>query len=248
MYWLDSADSQPCVGSGSVAAWRLEASGKLFHSGMTHHGINALELLHDAVAELQRRFYAHFVPLPQERDYGFAAPCTIKPTVAEATNNSANQVPGTAACKGDIRLTPWYDLSEAIQRVDGWIAEINAELAAGTFFNPERGPASRYRLPDACGALKLTWLMEQPYRGIACDRTSKGYKLLAAATEQVIGECRPFATTGSLPLVYDLQRRGFDLQLIGYGLESTYHGDNEYGLLSDFRNGMAILVHMICAN
>lgn len=36
-----------------------------------------------------------------------------------------------------------------------------------------------------------------------------------------------------------------DLQLIGFGLMSTYHGNNEYALLSDMKDGARILAHFI---
>ena len=42
------------------------------------------------------------------------------------------------------------------------------------------------------------------------------------------GEAKPYAICGSLPLVRDLQRGGFDVQLTGYGLSSAYHADNEF--------------------
>lgn len=250
IYWLDTANSQPCVGSGSVVAWRLEATGKLFHSGMAHHGINALELLHDAVADLQGRFYAAYPAAPQEAQYGYPTPSSMKPTVSAATGNGCNQVPERASCDGDIRMTPFYDLDDAQRRIAGWVEELNAQLRRGDFApSPLRGTATRYKLDDGtAGSLRLEWLMDAPYYGIACDMASRGYRLLADATRAELGSCEPFASTGSLPLVRDLQQRGFDLQMVGYGLESTYHADNEYGLLSDFAKGFAILARMIVAN
>lgn len=29
LYWLDTADSQPCIGTGGIAAWQLTAHGEL---------------------------------------------------------------------------------------------------------------------------------------------------------------------------------------------------------------------------
>jgi acetylornithine deacetylase len=49
----------------------------------------------------------------------------------------------------------------------------------------------------------------------------------------------------SLPLVRDLQRAGFDLILIGFGLSTVYHADNEYCLLSDMKDAMKILARTI---
>jgi acetylornithine deacetylase len=36
-----------------------------------------------------------------------------------------------------------------------------------------------------------------------------------------------------------------DLQMIGFGLMATYHGNNEYALLSDMKDGAKILAHFI---
>ena len=49
----------------------------------------------------------------------------------------------------------------------------------------------------------------------------------------------------SLPLVRDLQRAGLDLTLAGFGKSSVYHGDNEYCLLSDMKDGLRILSRFI---
>lgn len=36
IFWVDSADSQPCVGTVGNLVWTMKASGKLFHSGLPH--------------------------------------------------------------------------------------------------------------------------------------------------------------------------------------------------------------------
>lgn len=36
IFWVDSADSQPCVGTVGNMQWTLKANGKLFHSGLPH--------------------------------------------------------------------------------------------------------------------------------------------------------------------------------------------------------------------
>ena len=57
VFWVDSADSQPCIGTAAAIQWTLKSTGFLFHSGLPHKGINALELGMEACAEIQRRFY-----------------------------------------------------------------------------------------------------------------------------------------------------------------------------------------------
>ena len=64
--WIDSADSQPCLGTAGALQWHLKANGRLFHSGLPHRGINSLELAMEAVAEIQKRFYKDFPPRAEE--------------------------------------------------------------------------------------------------------------------------------------------------------------------------------------
>ena len=80
-----------------------------------------------------------------------------------------------------------------------------------------------------------------PFSGVACSLDSPGHKVLCDATADELGSCVPYSLTGSLPLVKELQEAGFDLQIMGYGLMKTYHARNEYGLLSDFRQGFRIM-------
>lgn len=35
-FWIDTADKQPCIGTGGMIPWKLHTSGKLFHSGLAH--------------------------------------------------------------------------------------------------------------------------------------------------------------------------------------------------------------------
>ena len=78
VFWVDSADNQPCTGTAGAMQWNLKATGRLFHSGLPHRGINSLELASEAIAELQRRFYAKYGPHEQEARYGFATSSTMK--------------------------------------------------------------------------------------------------------------------------------------------------------------------------
>lgn len=36
VYWVDSADSHPCMGTAAAVMWKLRAEGHLFHSGLPH--------------------------------------------------------------------------------------------------------------------------------------------------------------------------------------------------------------------
>ena len=55
LFWIDAADSQPCIGTAGNATWSLKAVGKLFHSGLPHKGINAIEFAMDAVNYIQSK-------------------------------------------------------------------------------------------------------------------------------------------------------------------------------------------------
>lgn len=86
-YWIDSADSQPCTGTAGALQWHLKATGRLFHSGLPHRGINSFELASEAMAIVQRRFYEDFPPHSEEARYGFATPSTMKPTQVECKSS-----------------------------------------------------------------------------------------------------------------------------------------------------------------
>ncbi len=68
------------------------------------------------------------------------------------------------------------------------------------------------------------------------------------ATAEVLGphNCKPYSVSGSLPLVKLMQRKGFDLQLDGFGLMSTYHAIDEHCLMSDMRRSHEILINVLC--
>ena len=36
VYWVDSSDVHPCIGTTSAAIWTLKCRGRLFHSGLPH--------------------------------------------------------------------------------------------------------------------------------------------------------------------------------------------------------------------
>tara|TARA_B100000524_G_C23578839_1_gene344608 strand:+ start:146 stop:523 length:378 start_codon:yes stop_codon:yes gene_type:complete len=120
------------------------------------------------------------------------------------------------------------------------VADLNANITE----LPTFGPASRYEIEGCRGALELKW-GEGYMEGIACDVDSDGHRALVDATRDVLGEAKPYSICGSLPLVRDLQRGGFDVQLIGFGLMSTYHANDEYALLSDFEKGFQVLMRVI---
>eukprot|EP00658_Telonema_sp_P-2_P082738 TRINITY_DN879_c0_g1_i9.p1 TRINITY_DN879_c0_g1~~TRINITY_DN879_c0_g1_i9.p1 ORF type:complete len:116 (+),score=35.14 TRINITY_DN879_c0_g1_i9:93-440(+) len=86
VFWVDSADSQPCMGTAGAIEWSLKCDGKIFHSGLPYQGINALEMVQDACSYLQGKFYEKFPAHPREADYAYACPSTMKPTPVSYTH------------------------------------------------------------------------------------------------------------------------------------------------------------------
>eukprot|EP01133_Synstelium_polycarpum_P019701 gene19701-23594_t len=242
VYWVDSADMQPTIGTGGSQAWNLKAKGKIFHSALPHHAINAIELVTDALAEIQKRFYVDFPAHAREADYGYDVSSTMKPTLWKKIDGSYNQIPGEATICGDIRLTPFYTMEDVRSKVESYIADINANITDLR----SRGPFTKYSLPaeKLCGKIEIEWIGGAS-PGIACNIDSNGYKALGQATKEVMGELKPVSTCGTLPLVKELQDSGFDIQITGFGKEETYHADNEYASLSDFKKAVKILTRTI---
>ncbi|KAL0446366.1 UNVERIFIED_CONTAM: Acetylornithine deacetylase [Sesamum latifolium] len=109
LFWIDTADKQPCIGTGGMIPWKLHVSGKLFHSGLAHKAINPLELAMEALKEIQSRFYRDFPPHQNEKVYGFATPSTMKPTQWSYPGGGINQIPAECTVCGDVRLTISFD-------------------------------------------------------------------------------------------------------------------------------------------
>ncbi|CAD7927717.1 unnamed protein product [Amoebophrya sp. A25] len=258
VFWIDAADSQPCAGTCGVTQWELKTTGRLFHSGLPHKGINSIELAMDTVAELQRNFYSDFGPVSEQKSYGFGVGSTMKPTQICCSEGSLNQIPPWCKVSGDIRLVPFYDMLDVIDRVEKYVENINANLSK---LNCEttRGAYSKYDIKEAApeaeiteGRVEISWGQSKEsallYAGIAADLTSTGHKALVQATAEAKGaeNCKPYSITGSLPLVGMMQRQGFDIQLDGFGLMSVYHAVNEYCDINHMRKGHEIMLRILC--
>ncbi len=243
LFWIDSADFGPTLGTGGTSQWRLEITGVTGHSGLTHNCVNALELGMAACLGMVAWFNDAFPAHPDEARYGFQTPSTLKPTVVEAANNKITKIPGDVAIEGDIRLTPFYSVADARQGAEEYIARINHGIETGDL--PASFPRVRTQGGEP-GSLKLIWkgrMME----GIACHLESEGLSALKTAIKRVRGEngLNPFSMTGALPLVRDLQRVGHDVQITGFGVGSYYHAPNEQANVEAFREGFEILRELL---
>ncbi|KAL0834163.1 hypothetical protein Bca101_086052 [Brassica carinata] len=241
LFWIDTADKQPCIGTGGMIPWKLHFTGKLFHSGLAHKAINAMELGMEGLKEIQSRFYRDFPPHPQEIVYGFATPSTMKPTQWSYPGGGINQIPGECTVSGDVRLTPFYDVKEVMKKLQEYVDDINTNVENLA----TRGPVSKYVLPDEDLRGRLTLSFDEASAGVACNLDSRGYHVLCNATKEVVGHVKPYSITGTLPLIRDLKDEGFDVQTSGYGLMATYHAKNEYCLLTDMCQGFDVFVRII---
>jgi len=243
LFWIDAADSQPCQGTAGVMQWSFTCSGKLFHSGLPHKGINAIEFAMDACTYIQGRFYADFPRHPQEDVYEFITASTLKPTQVNCIEGSLNQICPGCTVQGDIRLTPFYDMQVCKAAVEGYVADINAN--PNIVLNSSHGNYSKYEIPELKGTVDLKWVTPGE-NGVACNMKSPGFTALCAATKHVLGEVKPYAINGSLPLIRELQEKGFDVQISGYGSSSHYHANNECVSLQSMKNASKIFSKLIC--
>ncbi|KZV53276.1 acetylornithine deacetylase [Dorcoceras hygrometricum] len=241
LFWIDTADKQPCIGTGGMIPWKLHVCGKLFHSGLAHKAINPLELAMEALKEIQSRFYKDFPPHPSEKVYGFATPSTIKPTQWNYPGGGINQIPAECTISGDARLTPFYSVTDVINKLEEYVDDLNTNIEK----LDTRGPVSKYFLPDENLRGRISISFDEAMSGVACNLDSRGFHVLCKATEVVVGHVKPYSITGSLPLIRELQDEGFDVQTSGYGLMATYHAKNEYCLLSDMCQGYRVFVSII---
>ena len=243
--WVDCADSQPCIGTAGAITWTLKAKGHRFHSGLPHKGINAIELGMAAIDRIQAKFYKEFPACQQERDYKFITSSTMKPTQISCAPGGLNQIPPDATISGDIRLTPFYPVAEVQAVIEAEVEAINEDIAS----LPTKGNFSKFVIPNPKGGelkgkLELQW-GEHLLTGIACDLQSPALAKMCEVIKEVKGVAEPYSLTGSLPLVAEMQASGFDIQLIGFGLMSTYHADDEYCSMSDMKDAAKIIARTI---
>ena len=62
---------------------------------------------------------------PDEKRYQFATPSTLKPTQIKCSEGSINQIPAWTEIKGDIRLTPFYNIHDCMKKFEGYVQELN---------------------------------------------------------------------------------------------------------------------------
>jgi acetylornithine deacetylase len=64
LYWVDSADLHPLVGSGTMIPWKLTFFGKRGHSGLPHNAINPILIAIEALRYILYQFHRDFPTHP----------------------------------------------------------------------------------------------------------------------------------------------------------------------------------------
>ena len=213
-------DTHPCIGTAGNIQWKMDVTGKAFHSGLPHKGINAIELGFDALAHLQKVFDKNFPRHPREEEYNFKTQSSLKATRCSSLAGAVNIIPGDCVIEGDVRLAPFYDVEKVKEVLEREVAVINENpaIVEDIVFH---GVQSKYTLPaeNIKGKIALTWTFPGE-NGVACNLQSPGHLALKKATGDVIGSVNPYGIGGSLPLIRQLSDQGFDVQICGYGLSS----------------------------
>jgi acetylornithine deacetylase/succinyl-diaminopimelate desuccinylase-like protein len=243
LYWLDSADFGPTVGTAGLAAWELEVHGIGGHSGMPQNCVNALELAMSTTRSLAEWFEKTCPAHADEARWGFLSASSLKATKINADNDKITKIPALVSVEGDIRLTPFYDMQKVTAGASAYVAELDRVIRAGDKIpgyprtKTANGQTGSVSIRFKGGAIE----------GIACNLDSPGLAHLERAIEKARPghEVKAFSLTGSLPLVRALQRRGFDVQITGFGRSLYYHAPNEQAELDHFHQGFAIVRELV---
>ncbi|KVH89739.1 Peptidase M20 [Cynara cardunculus var. scolymus] len=217
LFWIDTADKQPCIGTGGMIPWKLHVTGKLFHSGLAHK-----------VSQVQETAFG----------YGYSSLILF---YSLDPGGGINQIPADCTISGDVRLTPFYNVPDVIKKLNEYVEDLNMNIEK----IDTRGPVSKYVLPDENLRGRIEISFDEASSGVACNLESRGFHVLCQATKDAVGHVKPYSITGTLPLIRELQEEGFDVQTAGYGLMATYHAKNEYCLLPDMCQGYQVFTGII---
>ncbi|KAL2348269.1 hypothetical protein Fmac_002269 [Flemingia macrophylla] len=272
LFWIDTADKQPCVGTGGMIPWKLNATGKLFHSGLAHKAIckgNGDTIGSNKVFIWQNFGFRHFAIDNTAINALELAMDALKEIQSrfyrDFPPHPQEQVYGYAT-PSTMKPTQWSYPGGGINQIPGECT-ISGDVRLTPFYNVKdvmkklqeyvddineniekletRGPVSKYVLPDENIRGSLTLTFNEASSGVACDLNSRGFHVLCKATEEVVGHVKPYSITGTLPLIRELQDEGFDVQTSGYGLMATYHAKNEYCLFTDMSQGYRVFARII---
>jgi len=242
VYWLDSADIFPTIATGSHLTWKLTVNGKKGHSGHITNTINPILLGMEALKVIMGVVHKSFPKHPKEIEYQLHQSTNMKPIYVHVPEGSSvNQIPDQMTILGDVRIVPFYKIKDVQFVIEDAVKYLNNNMKSIPTFHS----VFKNVLDDnSKGYIKIEWTKD-PYVGIACDLNSIGYKLLAESTKDIMGVNKSIASLGSLPLVADLQNKGYDVQIMGYGVGDMAHSNDEYCRLGDVQKGFRILSRLL---
>ena len=207
LYWLDSADFGPTVGTGGMAAWELQVKGVMGHSGMTQNCVNAVEPRHGN-GPWHGQVVQHRLPASRRRSaMATFVSSTLKSneTMITGTATRSRRSPGRATNGGHppdplLRSRRSRARGRGVWRGSSGVSRPGAPTAfrvktvkgeRGHVSSTRRGGPRGHRLRSGSPGL---------------EKPGAGHSLTARGP----GGLARHSMTGSLPLVRDLQRRGFD--------------------------------------
>jgi acetylornithine deacetylase len=233
LFWIDSADVGPTIGTAGVMTWECKVTGFSGHSGVPQNAVNALSLSMRAIEYIQKRFYSDFPYSHEAHQWQFSNGSSLKPTRCEMPPGGVTNIPREVTLKGDIRFLPFVTEAQVKAAVEGYVSDLNESVIRHGGL-PGVGGVDRFVIPDPVAKKRLEeessdaavpmlqgiveWKWSgHAMRGVACDLESTGFKALCDAIYEVTGQCKPFALTGSLPIIAGLKEQGFDTQITGFG-------------------------------
>lgn len=239
VYWLDSADTVPVLACGTALAWKLKVHGKKAHTGFPLNGINPIPIAMDVTRMLCDKFHELFPLSEKDTEYNFSTHSNMKPTMWKMPDEaSPNQYSDWVEVIGDVRMTPFYDPFEMKVKMLEYAESINLHEIQKWHSGFVTKCTNEDKEHEAL--IEFEWVFG-PYCGIAVDTASLGYSLIKDATLSHHPTCTGCSDLGAVPLVKEMQMAGVDLQIIGYGVGSVYHGNDEYCTISGMRKGFNIL-------
>lgn len=254
LFWIDSADIGPTVGTAGVMTWSMKATGYSGHSGVPQNAINALSLGHEAIKYIQQRFYNDHPFSAEAAQWLYKNGSSLKPTRVSMPEGGVTNIPREVTFRGDVRFLPFFPAAQVKAAIEGYVKELNDDVIRRNGL-PHSGGIDRFIIPNPKksesadkpmlqGLIEWSW-DAATFTGVACDMESVGYRALCDSIYEVTGEFKPFALTGSLPIIADLQAQGYDVQITGFGRFDAYHAADEYAKLSEFEAGAKIVATLI---
>ena len=239
-YWVDASDVVPVLACGTGFAWKLRVTGKKTHTGFPLNGVNPLPIAFELSKMIIQKFGELCPKSEKDDEYKFSTHSNMKPTLISCPESGITQYYDYCEIFGDVRMTPFTDPYKLKIQLSEYVNSIDLNTIS-TVMETEYHPCFVTTASDGTQCTyKFEWIKE-PYCGIAVDTNSDGFVNLMKATTHHHDNCHFKSDLGAIPLVGQMQNAGFDIQMVGYGIGSVYHGNDEYCTISGMKKGYEIL-------